>query len=266
MKSIKHFILAPLLCCSALTSSKNLFAESDMRGFFAFGAVYVPEYEGSDDYYISPFGAGRLEFGDYYIETKELGLRADISTWENFDFGPAINYRNRREDDVDNIAVALLDELDGAVEVGFFARFKNNGYWHPSDELAFEVSVLTDASDTHDGTLVSFGPSYAYSPSSKLRLSTSLVATYVNDDYATTYFGINAENIGNSTLSFYDAEGGLRDVGISVTANYFLDEQWGLLGFVGYNEFLGDAADSPVIIEGGNASQFIFGTGVTYFF
>jgi len=38
-----------------------------------------------------------------------------------------------------------------------------------------------------------------------------------------TYFGVNANNRGTSTLSSYSADGGLKDVGLSLTVKYHLN-------------------------------------------
>lgn len=266
MRTVKTVMLASAAGILAFAGAQNAHAdEHDVSGFIALGGIYTPDFEGSEDYEVSPFGVGRLEYQHYYVETRGPGLRANVSPFEHFEFGPAIGYRGERDDDVENDAVSRLRDIDGAVEAGGFVKVKTNGVMHPSDELGFEVDVRTDVSDTHEGTLVSFGPSYGYSPSREWRLGAGIAATYVTDDYAETYFSVDANNAARSGLRRYNAEGGIKDVGVTFTANYAINERWGIPVLAGYSKLLGDAADSPIVDQGSD-NQFILGTGLSYRF
>jgi len=268
MTNTKSLLLATALCTFAIGHHQMVQAnDNNISGYVAVGGIYTSEYEGSEDYEVSPFAAARVQFGDhYYIETEGPGLRANVSTHDHIEFGPALNYRGGRDDDVDNDAVSRLREIDDAFEAGAFAKIKTNGVRHASDELAFEIDVLTDISGEHEGTLVSFGPSYSYSPTERLRLGVSASATYATDDYAETYFSVNARNVGTSGLANFDADGGFKDIGVGVSANYALNDRWGLVGIAGYNRLLGDFADSPIVDDEGDAGQMMLGAGLTYRF
>ena len=136
----------------------------------------------------------------------------------------------------------------------------------PTDELAFKVEVLSDVGDTHEGTQISFGPSYSYSPTEKIRLGVSAEATYASDGYNETYFGIDADNASRSGLSQYDAEGGMKDVSVGVNATYLWDENWSATAVAGYTQLIGDAADSPIVEDEGSAGQGMVGVGISYRF
>ncbi|RVC17620.1 MipA/OmpV family protein, partial [Mesorhizobium sp. M7A.F.Ca.AU.002.02.1.1] len=50
-------------------------------------------------------------------------------------------------------------------------------------------------------------------------------------------------------LARYDAGAGLKRADFSISATYMLDENWMVRGEAGVGVLLGDAADSPVVVE-----------------
>lgn len=241
-------------------------AQDEVKGFVELGAIVTPDFEGSEDYEFQPFGAFRAEYQEYYIESRGPGLRADLSPLDSVDFGPSIRYRGERDDDVENNAVSRLREVDSTLEAGAFVKIKRRQNFHPSDEVSFDVEILSDVGDAHEGTVVSFGPSYSYSPNNKMRLNLSLSGSYASDDYAETYFSVDANNSARSGIRTYNAEGGLKDVGANLFVNYKLGGNWGAAGLIGYTHLVGDFADSPIVDDEGSAGQFIAGAGLTYSF
>jgi outer membrane scaffolding protein for murein synthesis (MipA/OmpV family) len=238
-------------------------------GHLILGGGVVPDYEGSEDYAPIPFGAARIGYDDYYLETRGLGARANLLPGGLLPFGlevgPVVNWRSGR-DDVDDDRVDDLRDIDGTLEMGAFAKISTDDVLRQDDELAFEVEFLSDVGGEHDGTTISFGPSYSFSPIEQLRLGVDLSATYASGNYNDTYFGVDAADAARSGLSQYDADGGLKDVGVSVNAMYQLSEHWGLTGMAKVTQLVGDAADSPIVEDEGSATQGLFVAGVMYRF
>lgn len=263
-----HLISSVTVIALSLISSPAFAYKNDkpLTGFISIGAFAKPDYAGSDDYDAAPLLAGKVNYGDYYVETKGLGLRANISSLNSVEFGPAIAYRFGRDDDVDNARVKRLREIDDAFEAGAFIKVPFNGVLKPRDQVAFSIDALTDISGAHDGTLVSFGTSYSYSPADQWRLTTSLSATYADDDFMESYFSVDTDNAARSDLSAYHAEGGFKDVGVALIGNYQMTDRWGLTAIAGYTKMLGDAADSPIVNQEGNDNQFMGGLGLSYSF
>ena len=250
----------------AVLTQPALAQDSKIHGFVAAGAVVGNDYEGSETYEIGPAVAARFQYRHLYLQTEGLGAKVNVSPLEGFEFGPRVNYRSGRDDDVENDAVSRMAEIDDAFEGGAFARLQRTSIFDSNDEIAFEISALTDLSGTHEGLLVTFGPEYGFQASRKLRLTVGLEGTYADDEYMDTYFGVNPGNLGTSGLSNFRAEGGLKDVGISLMAGYQFNESWGAVGIAGFNRLLGDAADSPLVAQEGSASQFTALLGVSYRF
>jgi len=95
-----------------------------------------------------------------------------------------------------------------------------------------------------------------------LRAST----TYANSDYMDAYFSVNSHNIGRSTLDYYDADAGFKDVGLTCVISYQFNKNWGATGVLGLTRLIGDAADSPVVDDAGDENQFLAGIMGTYRF
>lgn len=260
----------PVISFLALTIilSPAAFAESGsgVTGYAAAGVIMTPEYEGSDDLQAAPLISARANYEQYYIETNGLGVRANVLPMKSIEFGPVLSYTMGRDDDVENERVKRMREIDAGASAGAFVRVPFHSVMDETDELAFEIQATTDVSSVSDGTVFTFGPSYSFSPSQDLRLGVSASAAYTTDDYNQTYFGVDADNAARSGLAAYKAEGGIKDVGLMVNANFALNEQWGITGIAGYKQLIGDAADSPVVDKEGNAGQVMVGAGISYSF
>lgn len=234
-------------------------------GSVGFGVLAVPEYEGADDLQAVPLLAVRAQYNNFSIQTRGLGIRANVSPSPRIEFGPTVQFRFGRDGDASDEAIARLREVDDALEAGLFVRVPFRGLRNRADELALEVDVLTDVTDTHDGTLVTLGLTYSTPVGRLWRISTSVSASYADDSFSETYYAIDADNAARSGLRPFEAEGGVNSAGLTVTGIYSLNPRWGVLGLAGYRHALGDAADSP-IIERGTESQFIGGVGLSYRF
>lgn len=224
MKQVKQAVLAASFCSLMIAGALQSQAE-EITGYIAVGGMYAPDYEGSSTNEFSAIGAGRIQYGPYYINSNELGFNANFSPLNSFEFGLSTYSRQSRNDDVGNDAVSRLREIDATVEMGAFFRVKTNGLLQPPDELSFEVDALWDVSSTHDGMVVRISSSYDFSPTQRLRLGSRLIAVWASDEFNETYFNIDTDNALRSGLMEYDAEGGLKNVNLVFSANYMLTDR-----------------------------------------
>jgi outer membrane scaffolding protein for murein synthesis (MipA/OmpV family) len=246
-------------------------AQSDPRisGFFALGVLSKPEYQGSSDQSIGPLIAGRLAYDNYYIETATLSasiaLRANVSPWSGIEFGPVLGRRFGRSD-VENKRVRLLGDIDDSTEAGAFMRVPFRDVLTSRDEAAIEVHYVHDVSSTASGGLLFFGGSYRFDPINRLRLRAIALAGYGSDRYNQTFFGVTQAGAAASGLPEYKASSGIRDVSLTLTANYGITGGWGINGVVSFKRLMGDAADSPIVTREGEENQISFGLGLSYRF
>lgn len=250
MKIIPFFLV--LFCLSVVPSLAA-------QHVFGLGAGVAPDYEGSDDYEGVPMLmlSGKYDSGRSFA-LMGTNLRVNLITSDTFQFGPILNYRMER-DDVDNDRVDRMRKVDAAFEAGIYALANFNNF-------LVGVDFLTDISDEHEGSLVQGNVGYKWQHSNDLVITPNLFLTYASSDYMDTYFGVNADNVGNSGLDFYKADSGLKDVGARVVANYTPWDRWGVMGILSISSLLNDAEDSPIVDQEGESTQMFFGVMGTYRF
>ncbi len=240
-------------------------AAQSFKGFAGIGVAAVPDFEGSSDYSVIPLLVGRLQWDAYYVELLGIGLRANLVKHDFWRAGPVLRYRSARND-VDNAAVDRLRRVDTAFEIGGFVGFEKRDVFRPRDTVSAKIEWRHDIAGGHDGFLVSLRGSYAFRPTRRWRLVFGSSATIASTKYMDTYFSIDADNAARSGLARFDADGGLKDLGLSVVAAYGITQRWGLLARVAYTRLLDDAANSPIVEDEGSANQFLGGIGVSYRF
>ena len=256
MKKMK--ILA--LCCLAgvLMLVPNAFA-FDVKTSIGLGVGMAPDYEGSEDYEAVPLPYARVTWGNNGNYVLLNGNNVQANLWsQEWQAGPLLQYRMER-DSVDNDRVKRMKDIDSAVEAGAFIAYQS-GPWR------LGLDVAADISDEHDGYLVTLRGGYTCTHIKKLRITTSLSTTYADDDYMETYFQVDSKNVGTSGLSLYNADSGIKDVGLTVVADYSLNKSWSIMGIGSYTRLVGDAEDSPVVDDEGSENQMFFGVVGIYHF
>jgi len=238
-------------------------------GFVGLGIGYVPDYEGSEDYEGAPALFGRYNWASG--RTIELGgapgsgsaarLSSNLvseSMSSNWQAGPLLQYRGER-DDVDNNKVDRMQQVDATAEAGAFVGFN-------MDRFSAELSFAADVGSEYDGYLVYLKGGYALPVNDSFKLKFGAHVTYADSNYMDTYFGVSSKDAARSGLSRYNADGGLKDWGLSLTGNYSINKSWGLMGSAGYSRLMNDAEDSPLVNDEGDENQFKGTIAVTYAF
>lgn len=233
------------------------------QGVVAIGPGTVPEYDGSGELRLIPFAVANVEWRGTQFQFQGLRARADLASDTRFSFGPVIGGRLSR-DGADG-QIALLPELDTAVEAGAFAGYRFGGDRSGQGALRTEITLMHDVSDVHDGLLATASASYAAINNPVFQLSFDMQTSWADENFLQTYFGVDGAASAMSGLSEFSASSGIKDVGIGMTAGYWLDDQIGLIVRAGTNYLVGDAADSP-ITEEGDRWQPMIGTAIAYRF
>ena len=239
------------------------------------GIVYLPDYEGSDDYRLIPGAAFRAQIGDISIQSRGLKLYADVlpnTTGKiGFTAGPIAGVRFGRGDNVKDPLVAQLPETGTAIEVGGFAGIQIKQLTNPFDTLTARVDVVHDVNGAHGSTIIS--PAIDFSTPLSIRSFVSLGASMdiVGDGFADTYFDVPVSGPTLApALPAYDADGGVKSYSLNLVGAYSLSGDirrgWGLFGLVSRSKLLGDFADSPIVSQAGSSTQWITGGGIGYTF
>lgn len=240
--------------------------EPKISGFFAVGAASTPDFEGSSDYQIVPFITSHLHSGWLNFEFQGLTARLHLKPPSWYETGVSLNYRFGRDSNLENTVVGQLKEIDDTVEVGGFFRIELDDQFLKHDSVEFLAEAFTDTGSVHGGNIATLSASYTLSPSKQWRYQLEVETTYADDDYMDTYFGVDTANASLSGLPHFDANSGFKDIGLNLNVTHFFNKKLGILGRVGYKHLIGDAADSPIVTEQGNADQFFGGLSLLYAF
>lgn len=220
------------------------------------GAGFAPTYEGSKRYEFVPVPAVSLSWDDtLLIEDTTARLVVIRTPW--LQAGPLATWRPGRQQDDDHRLKGLGD-VDDAFDLGAYARIGFGG-WSAS------VSARQDVIDS-GGALVSFDTGYALPLTDALTLSVGADAVWASDDYMSANFGITRQQARRSRYDEFDAEAGFKNAGLSLAASYALSERWSLNAITGWERLLGDAADSPIVKQGGTPDQAYGFVSITYRF
>lgn len=202
------------------------------------GARIAPSYFGSSNSKVSPafnFGFTRFRFGDFEFGeadgpiqfTPGAGLRG------------AFRYIPKREGKNE---LAGMNDVNAALEVGLGAQYTTQT-WQVYTDLRYGVIG-------HKGVAGEVGANLIYRAQSGLVLNAGPRAEFGNSRFTNTYFGVtNAESLA-SGLGAFNASGGIYSLGFEVGAYQPLNADWGITGTVRYDRLRGDAAHSPITLQG----------------
>ena len=227
-------------------------------------AVALPDYEGSDDYTFAVAPLVKFTFSDYrYLQLSGNKAYLNVLNYEGFEFGPMGVLRLAR-DDVDDTAVDAMSDVDTALEIGAFVGYTwrfNNNIRH---RLNVHLDVTQDVADGHDGFVVEGAGTYWRPVAKPFDIGFRVSSSYGSDDYTSAYFDVTPGDSAASGLSTYNADGGIKDIGIGIMGVFHINPNWHISGGVFYKRLLSDAADSPVTDDAGDANQLFAGLGVLY--
>jgi outer membrane protein len=224
------------------------------------GALNVPRYPGSRDDVNRGIPVVNISYDRYFIgggpgSGAPAGFGAFLLHTEHWAVGVSAGgdtHKTRRASDA-----PILNgwgDISGTVHGGLFANYT-------LDWLSVRGSI--SASGHHEGVTATLGAAAKYRPIPRLTLSIGPEVTFVNSQYAMTFFGVDTAQSEIAGIAPYRARGGVNSVGGSATANYKLTDHWSITALATYGGLQGDAANSPVTTD---KTQRVLGAFVAYGF
>ncbi len=229
------------------------------------GATYGPDYDGSDDYAAAPLWnvrAADLYHPETYAQLLGPAFMSNFLPDPHFRLGLAGGYRPDYND-VDDSAVQSVKGTQDALLVGPTLGYD---FWGESGkDAAIELDVLYDAKHGNGGTIT---PRFraASQLAEKVRGEGRISASWASGDYMGNWFSVNQRDAARTGLDSYDADEGFKDLTLGGSVNWNFVGAWSLTGIATYTRMLGDAADSPIVDDAGDANQFRAGVLVNYKF
>jgi outer membrane scaffolding protein for murein synthesis (MipA/OmpV family) len=200
------------------------------------GAIYMPEYEGSDKLAINPLPIISAEFGDR-VSVDVTGITLDLYEASGFRAAVKGGYDlGRKEDDSDYLRG--LGDIDAGGVIGGIVSYGVGPF-----EAYAKLDKTIGGSDGLTGT-VGAKASYKYE---RFIFSTDVSTTWADDKYMASYFGVTSAQSARSGLSQYDAKAGVKRVDVKGSITYMMTEDWLLTGAAGAGFLMGDAKNSPIV-------------------
>jgi outer membrane protein len=240
------------------------------------GAVYLPSYQGSNDYIVSPVAAARGQFHGVSFFTRGAQLFVDLVPappgpgW-SFELGPVVAADLNRTGRVVDTQIKALGKRKIALEAGGYAGITRTGVITSDyDTLSFRVSYIHDVGSVHRSYIVTPTLDYATPLSKSVLVGLTLSADYVGNGYADTYYSVDAPGALRSGLPVFTARKGWQDFTVGGIAGFSLsgDLRHGAILVVGagYSRMQEDSAASPVTRIAGDPDQFYGAVGLGYTF
>lgn len=209
---------------------------ADWKVTIGAGAIYMPEYEGSDKFDVNPFPIFSAEFGER-VSVDITGVTVDLYEANGFRVGVKGGYEmGRKEDDSDYLRG--LGDIDPGGVIGGIVSYDVGPF-----QAYAKVDRMIGGSDGLTGA-VGAKASYKYE---RFIFSADVSGTWADDKHMESYFGITSAQSASSGLTQYDAKAGVKRVDVKASITYMVTENWLVTGATGAGFLMGDAKDSPVV-------------------
>jgi outer membrane protein len=269
MKRVVFVIFAAAIFLGMVCSAQAIdspFIIDNVPNVVGVGGGAYPDYLGSDNYTAgaAPFFRWTFTGQQRYLQFLVTELSLNVLDDPTFAFGPVLNYRFGRNDDVEDHKVRKMEEIDDTVEAGAFASYTWKDTNNPRHRFIASLEGLFDVGGEYDGWTAMANARYWFPVSKPIDLLIGVGTTYGNSQYMNTYFGVSSDDAARAGLKKFEADGGFRDVNAQFAAVFHFSMNWHLGVGVKYFDLVSDAADSPIVDKRGDANQFVYGLGLAY--
>jgi outer membrane protein len=240
------------------------------------GAGYLPSYEGSNDYVVSPVGVAFGKVDGFSFATRGTSLTIDLirdpkGAEFTFELGPVINLRTDRHGRIKDPQVAALGKIGDAVELGGFVGIAKNRLIDPYDSFSLRLTYQHDVTDVHRSSIWAPEIQYQTPVSLKTYVLLDAQANHVGAGYARTYFSVTPLGSLASGLPVYNARAGWKDYRLSLLLGQVLigdlrRPHLSLFAGLSYSRELGSARNSPIVAIAGSPNQWLAAGGLAYTF
>jgi outer membrane protein len=273
-------IAAPAFAQSAPTATPPDLSEAAAADSITIGAggVYLPDYEGSDDYRFTAAPGAVGSYKGYNFTLAGNRLSVDLIPERpgpglDIQAGPigVVNFNRSSIKSIDDVRIKRLGERDTAIELGGYIGLGKTGVITSAyDRLSVSLSYRHDVNGAHGGGIWQPTINYLTPLSRTAAVGLFASAEHVGDDYADYYFTVRPAQVAVSGLPAYRARGGWKNYTLGALATVSLTGDlfhgFKLVGGGTYSRLLNDFGDSPVTSIAGRRGQWLGVLGLAYTF
>ncbi|MBI1393792.1 MAG: hypothetical protein GC152_13725 [Alphaproteobacteria bacterium] len=215
------------------------------------GPQYTPDYFGSDDYEFQPDPQVYVRFRNFLFFDDD-GADLALFGFSGFAIGPSLRIAGRRRER-DNPALVGLGDIGFTFEAGGFIATTF------LDRISLRAKLRKGVAGGHEGWIADGQGTILLFTTKRFSASFSGNITWVDDNYADTFFSVTPGQAAASGLPVFDADAGFRDVGGSFNGYINIGKRWSVNPYVRYRRIFQDIADTPIIDQFGSRDQFVAG-------
>lgn len=218
----------------------------------AAGAAMQPTFHGSDRYRVTPVPLVIIRWHD----TISLGVEGLSLYWHhnNLHLGGGVNYEGGRLDHETGGILSSGDDrlrglgnVDASVGLRGFVTYKLGPVY-------LDTAAIKYLGSQNKGVLVNVGASAPLAMTNRLIIRPHLGATWADDNYMQTFFGVSSLQASRSIFPMFSATAGLEDINGGLTIAYRLNKHWFWGADATATRYLDHAAKSPLTISNTNAT------------
>jgi len=227
------------LAWCALASAENADGRDPWQVTVGAGAGLRPKFPGSDSTEVRPIPAFEIVYADRWFASRD-GLGGYVNLGDRWQLSASVAPEMTHRDESDSPHLRGLGDVDRTAIALVRASYRM-GF------VTATAAVSSDIADKGHGTVLDLVLQADKALTPRWSFNYGVGARWVNDEYMTTFFGIDAQQSERSGLAQYQAGAGVSEVRAFGAVNYLLGPNWILSCGAAINRLQGDASDSPIV-------------------
>ena len=242
-------LLAPMLAAPAL-------AQSPWNGSIGIGATVAPDYLGSDDYKSRLTPDFNIKYGELAYLNWRDGLGINLVRTPQWTVSPFIGYHIGRKNTGD---LSRFDKVDDGLTAGVKLTYQPNAW-------SYTLKAETPFTGDVEGYKVTLRAGWQDQIAPKWFVGVSPSLVYSSSKWTQDMFNVSAQDAARSGIRQYEADSGYWRLGLAGNITYQFADAWSLTGIAGITQLTGDAKDSSIVRQVGEATQTLTGVVLSYQF
>lgn len=219
------------------------------------GVGWTPDYQGADSYGFMPLPWLQVSKGRFFFNPIS-GAGVDLLSDDQWTLAPVISYAFGRNN---KAALSDFDAVDGSVMAGLLVGW-TQGHWK------LDANVAKPLTGDLEGVRASGDLRYRARVSERLNYAIGPGVTWGSSAWNGALFNVSADDAARSGLPAYQADNAYLRADLNTRVTYYLTRQISVSTIARYSRLLGDAADSPIVKDVGDANQWFASVLASYRF
>lgn len=253
--SRKPRFLTPLLAMALAVPAYAAAGSDDLSVGLGLGGGWSPEYRGADSYKAEGLPWIQAKKGRLSINPV-TGLSYDLIKGENWKLAPTLTYAKGREN---SGALSQFENVHGSVLAGVIASW-TPGAWQMNGDVTGPVS------GDLEGLRVRGYVRYRGKITNRLHFAAGPGLSWGDDRWNRALFDVSAADAARSGIRRYQAEDDYVQGSLNGRLTYMVTRKFSVSTVARYSRLFGDAADSPIVEDIGDADQWHGSLAINYQF